>query len=138
MTRKKFLFLRLFYNKVMSEHYELGKRGEEEATKFLQEKGFYIMHRNWRSGKKELDIVARDDEEVVFVEVKSRRNTDYGRPEDAIDAQKIRHIVSSADTYVRKYRVDLPIRFDIVTVVGNEPPYEIEHIPDAFLPPIWR
>ena len=68
MTRKKFLFLRLFYNKVMSEHYELGKRGEEEAAKYLQEKDYYIMHRNWRSGKKELDRVARDGVEVVFLQ----------------------------------------------------------------------
>lgn len=96
------------------------------------------MHRNWRSGKKELDIVARDGEEVAIVEVKTRRNTDYGRPEDAIDERKIRHILSSTDAYIRKYKVDLPIRFDIITVVGAEPPYKIEHIPDAFYPPLWR
>lgn len=122
----------------MSEHYELGKRGEDEAVQYLKGKGYYIMHRNWRCGKKELDIVARDGEEVVIVEVKTRRNTDYGRPEDAVNERKIRHIVSSTDAYVRKYSVDLPIRFDIVTVIGTKPPYDIEHIPDAFLPPLWR
>lgn len=120
----------------MSEHYELGKRGEEEAAKYLQSKGLYILHRNWRSGRKEIDIVARDGEEVAFVEVKTRRNTEFGRPEEAIDDRKIRHIVSSADAYVRRYKVDLPIRFDIVTVVGTEPPYVIEHIPEAFFPPL--
>lgn len=122
----------------MSEHYELGKRGEEEAVRFLERKGYYIMHRNWRNGKKELDIVARDGEEVAFVEVKTRRNTTYSRPEEAVNATKVRHIVSSADAYIRRYQVDLPIRFDIVTVVGSEPPYEIEHITDAFFPPLWR
>ena len=96
------------------------------------------MHRNWRSGKRELDIVARDGNEVAFVEVKTRRNTNFGRPEEAVDNRKIRRIVASADAYVRKYAVDLPIRFDIITVVGAEPPFEIEHIPDAFLPPIWN
>ena len=131
--------MRLYYKiATMSEHYDLGKRGEDEAVRFLQAKGFYIMHRNWRSGKKELDIVARDGEELAVIEVKTRRNTDYGRPEDAIDERKIRHILSSADAYIRKYRVDLPIRFDIITVVVTEPPYEIEHIPDAFFPPLWR
>ncbi|MBR5804010.1 MAG: YraN family protein [Bacteroidaceae bacterium] len=122
----------------MSEHYKLGKRGEDEATQYLERKGYFIMHRNWRWGKKELDIVARDGEEVVIVEVKTRRNTDYGKPEDAVNEQKIRHILSSTDAYIRKYAIDLPIRFDIVTVVGTEPPYDIEHIPDAFLPPLWR
>ena len=122
----------------MGEHYELGKRGEEEAVKYLEQKGFFIMHRNWHSGRKELDIVARDGEEVVFIEVKTRRNTNFGLPEDAIDYKKIRHIVTSADAYIRRYAVDLPIRFDIITIVGTEPPFEIGHIPDAFLPPQWN
>ena len=127
------------YNKIdtMSEHYELGKKGEDEAARYLQEKGFFIMHRNWRSGKKELDIVARDGEEVAIVEVKSRRNTDYGRPEDAIDERKIRHILSSTDAYVRKFNIDLPIRFDIITITGEAPFFTIEHIEDAFFAPIW-
>ena len=122
----------------MSEHYDLGRKGEDEAVRYLENKGYYIMHRNWRSGKRELDIVARDGNEVVFVEVKTRRNMNFGRPEEAVDNHKIRRIVASADAYVRKYAVDLPIRFDIITVVGAEPPFEIEHIPDAFLPPIWN
>ena len=122
----------------MSEHYDLGRKGEDEAVQYLENKGYYIMHRNWRSGKRELDIVARDGNEVAFVEVKTRRNTNFGRPEEAVDNRKIRRIVASADAYVRNYAVDLPIRFDIITVVGAEPPFEIEHIPDAFLPPIWN
>lgn len=122
----------------MSEHYDLGRKGEDEAVQYLENKGYYIMHRNWRSGRRELDIVARDGNEVAFVEVKTRRNTNFGRPAEAVDNRKIRRIVASADAYVRKYAVDLPIRFDIITVVGAEPPFEIEHIPDAFLPPIWN
>ena len=120
----------------MSEHYELGKRGEEEAAKFLAKKGFYIMHRNWRCGKLELDIVARDGGEIVFVEVKTRRNTNFGHPDDAIDDRKIRRIVSAAGAYVRYYSIDLPIRYDVVSVIGMEPPFEIEHVPDAFFPPM--
>lgn len=122
----------------MSEHYELGKRGEEEAAKFLAKKGFYIMHRNWRCGKLELDIVARDGGEIVFVEVKTRRNTNFGHPDDAIDDRKIRRIVSAAGAYVRYYSIDLPIRYDVVSVIGMEPPFEIEHVPDAFFPPMWN
>lgn len=122
----------------MNEHLTLGKIGEDIAVKHLQERGYFILHRNWRSGHKELDIVARDGEELVVVEVKTRRNNLYGNPEDAIDDRKIRKIVSATDSYVRKYRVDLSIRFDIITIIGQEEPYQIEHIEDAFFPPIWN
>lgn len=122
----------------MSEHYELGKKGEEEAANFLTKKGFYIMHRNWRCGKLELDIVARDGDEIVFVEVKTRRNTYFGYPDEAIDDRKIRRIVSAAGAYVRYYSIKLPIRYDVVSVIGMEPPFEIEHVPDAFFPPMWN
>ena len=122
----------------MSEQYELGKKGEEEAANFLTKKGFYIMHRNWRCGKLELDIVARDGDEIVFVEVKTRRNTYFGYPDEAIDDRKIRRIVSAAGAYVRYYSINLPIRYDVVSVIGMEPPFEIEHVPDAFFPPMWN
>lgn len=122
----------------MSEHYELGKRGEEEAVRYLEKKGLYIMHRNWRCGKLELDIVARDGDEIVFVEVKTRRNTYFGHPDEAVDDRKIRRIVSAAGAYVRYYAIDLPIRYDIVSVIGTEPPFEVEHVPDAFFPPMWN
>jgi len=122
----------------MSEHYELGKKGEEEAANFLTKKGFYIMHRNWRCGKLELDIVAGDGDEIVFVEVKTRRNTYFGYPDEAIDDRKIRRIVSAAGAYVRYYSINLPIRYDVVSVIGMEPPFEIEHVPDAFFPPMWN
>ncbi len=122
----------------MSGHLTLGKAGEDLAVKHLQEKGYFILHRNWRSGHKELDIVARKDEELVVVEVKTRRNNLYGNPEDAIDDRKIRKIVTATDAYMNRYRVDLPVRFDIITIVGQEEPYQIEHIEDAFFPPIWN
>ena len=96
------------------------------------------MHRNWRCGKLELDIVARDGDEIVFVEVKTRRNTYFGYPDEAIDDRKIRRIVSAAGAYVRYYSINLPIRYDVVSVIGMEPPFEIEHVPDAFFPPMWN
>lgn len=121
----------------MAGHNELGKAGEEEAARYLQEKGYAIRHRNWRSGKKELDIVAEYGNELVVVEVKTRRNIRFGNPEEAVTNRKIRRIVASTDAYLRKYTLDLPVRFDIITLVGEEAPYAIEHITDAFHPPIW-
>ena len=123
--------------KNMAIHNELGKGGEDEAVRFLEEQGYRIRHRNWRSGRKELDIVAEDGNELVIVEVRTRRNNLFGTPEETINGQKIRRIVSSADAYVRKFAIDSPVRFDIISLIGEQSPWTIEHIKDAFYPPIW-
>ena len=62
----------------MAEHNDLGKEGEDEAVRYLTEKGYCILHRNWRRGRNELDIIATKDGQLVFVEVKTRRNETYG------------------------------------------------------------
>ena len=121
----------------MATHNILGKEGENEAVRFLCEKGYTILHRNWRSGKYELDIIARFKHELVIVEVKTRRNTLYGLPEEVVNERKTRRIISSANAYLHKYHIDLPIRFDIITIVGTKTPFQIQHIEDAFYPPIW-
>lgn len=121
----------------MATHNELGKEGENEAVRFLEEKGYTILHRNWRSKKYELDIIAQFRNELVIIEVKTRRNTLYGSPETAINERKIRRIISSANAYLHKYKIDIPVRFDIITVTGTNIPFQIQHIEDAFYPPIW-
>ena len=121
----------------MAIHNELGKEGEEVAVQFLMNRGYQIRHRNWRCGRKELDIVAVHQGELVIVEVKTRRNDLYGNPEEAISETKIRRIVSSTDAYLRKFDIDLPVRFDIISLTGDPQLGEIEHIPNAFYPPIW-
>lgn len=121
----------------MAAHNELGKEGEEQAAAYLEEQGYVIRHRDWRSDKRDLDIVAEKDKTLVVVEVKTRRDAAYGNPEDAVTNRKIRHIVASTEAYVQKYEIDLPVRFDVITLVGKEPPFRIEHIKDAFFPPIW-
>lgn len=122
----------------MALHNELGRKGEEFAANYLQEKGYLIRHRNWRSGHKELDIVAEKDGELVVIEVKTRKNTEFGRPEEAITNGKIRRIVNSTDAYLRKFAIDLPVRFDIITIVpdGEGRPH-LTHIEDAFYPPLF-
>lgn len=123
----------------MATHNVLGKEGEEEAVQCLLQKGYTILHRNWSAGKKELDIVAMDNQQktLVVVEVKTRKNRLFGEPEEAINDTKIRRIVSSTDTYLRKFAIDLPVRFDIIAIVGEKPPFQIEHLEDAFYSPIW-
>ena len=121
----------------MAEHNILGKDGENKAVEYLIRHGYTILHRNWRSGKKELDIIARTDSELIVIEVKTRRNTEFETPEDAVNAMKIRRIVAATDAYLRKFGLDIPVRFDIITVVGSKENFVIEHIMEAFYPPIW-
>ncbi len=121
----------------MASHNELGRMGEAAAAIFLEEHGYIIRHRDWRSGKRDLDIVAEKDGELIIIEVKTRTDKEFGNPEDAVSQGKIRHIIESTDEYLKKFELDLPVRFDIISVIGTCAPFEIKHIKDAFLPPIW-
>lgn len=120
----------------MAEHNILGKAGEEEAVKYLISHDYTIRHRNWRRGRKELDIVAEKNHELVVVEVKTRKNTVFAEPHDAVTPLKIKRIVQAADAYLRFFQVDLAVRFDIITVVGEAGCFTVEHIKEAFYPPV--
>jgi putative endonuclease len=125
----------------MAEHNVLGKDGEVAAVAHLKEKGYRILHTNWRLGSYELDIVAQTDDELVIIEVKTRSGGSLTNPEDAVTDRKIRNIVAATDCYIRQFDIDLSARFDIISIVGNPPNFEIEHIEDAFYPPVtvrWR
>lgn len=73
----------------MAAHNELGKWGEDLAAEYLECKGYTIIERDWKSGRRDLDIIAQDGEVIVFVEVKTRRNSLYGQPEEAVDYHKL-------------------------------------------------
>lgn len=121
----------------MAQHNTLGKAGEDAAIRHLERHGYTIRHRNWRKNRLELDIVATKDGELIVVEVKTRSNTDYMEPQDAVNWQKIRHIVVAADAYIKHFNIDAPVRFDIITVTGTPDAFSIKHIEDAFLPPMF-
>lgn len=121
----------------MAKHNELGKKGEDAAVGYLEKKGYSIRHRNWRNKHLELDIVAATENELVVVEVKTRSNTEFAEPEDAVDLPKIRRTVRAADTYIKLFQIDVPVRFDIITVVGENENFKIEHIEEAFFPPLF-
>jgi putative endonuclease len=120
----------------MAEHNALGKNGETAALNYLKEKGYRILHTNWRLGSFELDIVAQTDDELVVIEVKTRSGGSITKPEDAVTTQKIKNIIAATDVYIRYFDIDLPARFDIISVVGSYPNFEIDHLEDAFYPPV--
>lgn len=119
----------------MAAHNEIGKWGEAKAEEYLRRQGMRILWRNWRYVHRDLDIVAEDHGELVIVEVKTRRDTAFRVPEQAVDARKIRNLCVAAQHLVRSKHIDMPVRFDIVTVVGWDDDHcTIEHIANAFLP----
>lgn len=119
----------------MAAHNEFGIEGEDKAANYLIREGYVILDRNWRSGHKELDIVAEKDGILVVLEVKTRTSNKFGNPEEAVTPRKIRNTVLAADAYIRLNRIDLPVRFDIISILSNGD--VINHIEDAFRSPVW-
>lgn len=118
----------------MNNHLTFGARGEELAEKFLCEKGYEILERNWHYGQKEIDIIARYKNLLVIVEVKTRSGTMWEQPFQAVNRRKQKMIVEAADAYIRKNNIDFEVRFDVVSIVLDKKKTEIEHIENAFYP----
>jgi putative endonuclease len=118
----------------MAAIHELGKRGEELAARYLEEKGYKILETNWRFGRNELDLIAEDGDTLVVVEVKTRQSNAIGDPEMAVTREKQRVIIRSANAYVRWKHRDIEVRFDIVSILMKGETLTINHIPDAFYP----
>lgn len=107
-----------------------GVKYEEQAAAFLKEAGFEILDRNWSSPMGELDIVARKDGVVIFVEVRARSNPGYGTPADSVTPSKRAKLVKTAMAYVKARCPGAEsYRFDVIGIVPGSPP---EHIEDAF------
>ncbi|MBN1415421.1 MAG: YraN family protein [Bacteroidales bacterium] len=116
----------------MSNRMALGKRGEDIALQYLLKKGFKLLEKNWRFHHKEVDIIALDGQDLVFVEVKTRSNERYGSPEEAIDNRKQQYLIAAAEAYTLYRNPDVNIRFDIVSIILRADCYSIDHIEDAF------
>lgn len=125
------------YNaKYMAYHNQLGRLGETIAADMLRSKGYEILHTNWHSGHYELDLVALKDNEIIFIEVKTRGSTRFELPEMSIDSRKIHRLVYAADHYIRYYNRPESPRFDVITIVKQKDGFEIKHIENAFYPPL--
>ena len=111
----------------------LGIFGEIKATKYLKQLGYKILLKNFVSRQGEIDIIAKDKEEYVFIEVKSRSSGTYGKPVDAVNAEKIKHILDVSRYFIYKNKIDNKlIRFDIIEVYINKKNYFINHIKNIF------
>src|SRR5687768_528597 len=114
---------------------EQGARAEDRARDYLESKGYTFMARNLRNPTGELDLVMRDKDTVVFVEVRERRNEDFGRGFETVTRAKQTRVAKAAVAYVKLHGLTKePLRFDVVSIG----PSALEHIPNAFAPPAGR
>ena len=118
------------------EHLRLGRLGERAARRHLKKAGFKFLYANFRGEQGEIDLIFRDKEILVFVEVKTRSSEAWRRPAAAVNRDKQRRIAATARDYLRLLeRSDIPVRYDIVEVLLEEGRVnEIRHQPNAFAP----
>jgi putative endonuclease len=114
----------------------LGKAGEAEAVKFLENNGYEVLQKNWRFKKLEVDIIAKHHNVLVFAEVKARSTDVFGEPELFVTKQKQRFLIQAANEYIRLTDFNGEARFDIISVLQDNQNLVVKHIPNAFYPSI--
>ena len=118
----------------MASHNELGKQGEEMAVAYLLEKGYKILHCNWRYSYFEIDIIASKDEKLHIVEVKTLHAPAAGHPEDSVTKKKFRRLANAADEFLHQHPEFRHVQFNIlsITLHRNKKP-EFFLIEDVYL-----
>lgn len=116
----------------MAQHNEFGQRGEEIACRYLTHQDYHLLDRNWRAGHFEIDIIADYYGELVFIEVKARSREGAHTALEAVDEIKKRNLIAAAQAYIYSHHLDMPYRFDIITVIGTAEPYDVTHYVNAY------
>jgi len=118
----------------MATHNNLGKIGEDIASRYLVEHGYSILETNWKLNHLEADIIATKDNFIILVEVKTRRSDVFGNPEEFIDIKKKRACIKLLNTYIQIHHRTEEARIDVMSIVLNENGVDVDLIPDAFSP----
>jgi putative endonuclease len=116
----------------MSHNNAQGRLGENVATDFLLKKNYEILEKNYRFRRAEIDLIARENNILVFIEVKLRSSDKFGFPEEAVSLRKQELFLEAAEHYIEKINWQQDIRFDIVAITQNPSRLNIHHIEDAF------
>ena len=116
----------------------IGIIGEEEAARMLKKKGYEVVEHNWHMGHWEIDLIAENKKEIVFVEVKARTTT-YGNilPEEYVDENKKKRMILSGNAYIRQHRSTKSLRFDIIGIEVDPETMKVtyrSHLENAFYP----
>ncbi|WP_166921577.1 YraN family protein [Flavobacterium poyangense] len=116
----------------MAKHNELGKKGEELAVDFLIENGYEILDQNWTFQKAEIDIIAKKENILAIIEVKTRSSIDFGLPQEFVKPKKIQLLVKAVNAYINDREIDFEVRFDIIAIHKKSETFAIEHLTNAF------
>ena len=111
---------------------ELGQKGEQIAIEYLLKKNFKILERNYRFQKAEVDIIAKQENIIIAVEVKTRSTKAFGNPQDFLKPKQIQRIVKAMDHYIISNHLDAELRFDIIAIISEGSRTDIEHLENAF------
>lgn len=112
----------------------LGRWGEKQAEAYLNDRGFRLLARNYRNEFGEIDLIVKEEDSLVFVEVKTRRGEQFGYPEEAVNKLKQKHLIECAQGYLQEYDEDeLDWRIDVIAIIqGKNGKHQITHFEDAF------
>uniref|UniRef100_UPI00404AA807 YraN family protein n=1 Tax=Gelidibacter sp. TaxID=2018083 RepID=UPI00404AA807 len=116
----------------MAQHNDLGKIGEQLAVEYLEAKGYEIVTRNYVFQKAEIDIIAKHDNQIICVEVKTRNSNFFGDPQDFVTKSKIKLLVKAMDAFIIENEISLEARFDIIAVLKNKNTQQVTHYENAF------
>ena len=116
----------------MAQHNELGKKGEELAIEYLETNLYEVIAKNYRFDKAEVDIIARKNDILAIIEVKTRSTKDFGNPQEFLKPKQIKNLIKAVDEYILVNGFEVEVRFDIIAIVKSKSSYEIEHIENAF------
>lgn len=118
----------------MARHIETGRQGEDLAAGWLVRHGFTVLHRNWRHGRYEVDIIAGRTNVLHFIEVKTRRSSTYGHPEEGVSKKKIEHMLQGASAWLYRWPVYRRVQYDVlaITLIPGQTP-EIVFFEDVYL-----
>lgn len=116
----------------MAKHLELGTKGESLAFDYLMAKGYQILEQNWRFSRAEIDIIAKKDGILIFVEVKTRSYDYFGEPASFVSKKKQKLIMDAAANYMEMINHEWAVRYDIVGILINDKGTYLDHYKDAF------
>lgn len=114
---------------MLNESQKLGKEGEDYTTQYLIEKGYTIIQRNFTCKQGEIDIIAKDKDEYVFIEVKTRQNFNYGMPCEAVTKRKQKNILNATKYYLYSHKLENNyVRFDVIEILKRKNKFYLNHI----------
>ncbi len=119
---------------VKATHLNVGIKGENIAVQFLKNKGYDILFTRWRYKHKEIDIIAKQEDFLVFVEVKTRSSDYFSQPEDSVHRAKQQFLAEAAEAFITEYNDFKEIRFDIISIIIKQNEFSVYHIENAFYP----